>query len=148
MNHALRSEPESPSSSDGRIAGERIREKRRLTAVSARIEPIARLLVEQDDRLIVVRVEEIDWVESAGNYVRLHVGKAEFSLRHTLSGLALQLDPQRFVQVHRRAIVNLDSIAEVMPVPTGELSLRLRDGSSLAVSRRHRRQLLARLRVS
>jgi DNA-binding LytR/AlgR family response regulator len=105
-------------------------------------EPLARVLVRQQDRLVVVRLAEVDWIESAGNYVRLHAGGAAHVIRQTLGGLAARLDPRRFVQVHRTAVVNLDSIRELYDVG-GRHALRLVDGSELPVSRRYRRRLLA-----
>ncbi|MGE4189975.1 MAG: LytR/AlgR family response regulator transcription factor [Thermoanaerobaculia bacterium] len=136
-----------PNFSGAGISFGRFGDDRRKPAPAPRVEPVGRLLVRRDDRLVVVRIEEIDWVESAGNYVRLHVGGVDFLLRHTLAGLASQLDPERFVKVHRRAIVNLDSISEVLPGPTGEIALRLSDGTELTVSRRHRRRLLSSLSI-
>lgn len=106
-------------------------------------EPLARLLVRRHDRLIVVRIEEVDWIESAGNYVRLHLGDDALHLRQTLGGLAARLDPRRFVRVHRTAIVNLNSIVELSSGTAGVGALRLRNGRELPVSRRHRRRLLA-----
>jgi two-component system LytT family response regulator len=52
----------------------------------------------------------VDWLESAGNYVRLHVGARVHLVRATLSGLLLSLDPARFVRIHRSTIVNLDRV--------------------------------------
>ena len=148
MKNSPLSATELPIFPGGSVTHGRFHRGRRTIEPASRGEAISRLLVRRDDRLVVVRVEEVDWLESAGNYVRLHVGQVDFLLRHTLAGLATQLDSQRFVKVHRRMIVNRDAIAEVLPGATGELSLRLTDGTELAVSRRHRRPLLASLSLS
>ena len=108
-------------------------------------EPLARLLVKNDDRLLVVRMEEVDWIESAGNYVRLHAAGRDHLIRQTLGGLVARLDPRRFVRVHRTAVVNLDSILELLFGGGRRAALRLRDGSELPVSRRFRRGLLAQV---
>src|SRR5262249_33746961 len=69
-----------------------------------------RLMVKSGGRIYFVRIEEIDWIEAAGNYVHLHVGKDDHLLRESLSGLEKKLDPGEFVRIHRSAIVNLERI--------------------------------------
>jgi two-component system LytT family response regulator len=54
-----------------------------------------------------IKAEEIDWLEAEGNYVRLHAGKESYLLRDTISALESQLDPKKFIRVHRSAIVNM-----------------------------------------
>ncbi|MCI0675913.1 MAG: ABC transporter permease, partial [Phycisphaerales bacterium] len=83
----------------------------RLLALLGDVRPAARrerLVVREGGRIFFLRAEEIDWIEAAGNYVRLHAGKRAHLLRETLAGLEEQLDPARFARVHRSAIVNLD----------------------------------------
>ncbi len=90
---------------------------------------------------VLVRIEEIDWIESAGNYVTLHVGSQEHLLRETLSELESRLSPRQFVRVHRTAIVNLDRIQSLVPTPHGDHRLVLRDGRELTLSRTYRARL-------
>jgi two-component system, LytTR family, response regulator len=87
-------------------------------------------------------VDQIDWIESADNYARLHVGGREHLLRETLAHLEGRLDPRRFVRVHRRAIVNLDAIAEVRALFQGGYEVRLRSGDRVPVGRTHRDHFL------
>jgi two-component system LytT family response regulator len=94
-----------------------------------------RLMVKSGGRIYFVRVEEIDWVEAAGNYVRLHVGGEEHLLRESLTALERKLDPARFVRVHRSAVVNLERIRELQPAFHGDYVIILRDGTELALSR-------------
>jgi two-component system, LytTR family, response regulator len=101
-----------------------------------------RLVVRSGGRLTLLPVEEIDWIESADNYARLHVGPREHLLRETLAHLAERLDPARFVRVHRRAIVNLDAISEIRALFQGSYELRLRSGARVPVGRSHRDALL------
>lgn len=141
MNQLLQSSHFSTNVGKVPDSGEGKRESRIAPAASA--EPIVRLLARRDDRLVVVHVDAVDWIESAGNDVRLHVGQIAYMLRQTLGGLALHLDARRFARIHRTAIVNLDSIAEIVRASATEMSLLLNDGRELAVSRRYRRQLFA-----
>ncbi|HKP76236.1 MAG TPA: LytTR family DNA-binding domain-containing protein, partial [Longimicrobiaceae bacterium] len=78
---------------------------------------------------------EVAWVEAEGNYVRLHVAGGNHLLRGTLKGLADRLDPRRFVQVHRSALVNLDRIARLEPWFHGEFVVVMDDGTRLTSSR-------------
>lgn len=101
----------------------------------------SRLMVKSDGRIYFVRVDDIDWIEAAGNYVRLHVGKEQYLLRESLSALEKQLDPARFVRVHRSTIVHLERIRELQPAFHGDYVIVLRDGTELALSRSCREKL-------
>ena len=90
--------------------------------------------------------EPVDWMDAADNYVRLHVGGREYLLRDTLASLEAQLDPSRFVRVHRSAIVRLDRVVEIRAETHGDAELRLRDGTRLSVSRTFRGQVQDALR--
>ena len=106
---------------------------------------VRRFLVKASGRVVFVPSEEIDWIEAAGNYVRLHVGAASHMIRETMAGVESRLDPERFVRVHRSAIVNVEKVRELQPMFRGECSAILRNGSRVAVSRAHRLPLEARL---
>lgn len=105
-----------------------------------------RLVVRDGSRVTFVRTEEIDWIDAAGNYARLHVGKAMHLLREPLKVLEGRLDPEKFLRVHRSAIVNLERIVSVEPYFHGEYTLTLRDGTKLTSSRTHSARLRALLR--
>jgi two-component system LytT family response regulator len=100
-----------------------------------------RLVVKSAGRVYFVRHEDIDWIEAAGNYVRLHAGKEEHLLRQPLGALESKLDARRFVRIHRSTIVNIDRIREVQAAFHGESVVFLHDGTELAVSRGHREKL-------
>lgn len=106
----------------------------------------SRLVVRDGSRVTFVRTEEIDWIDAAGNYARLHVGKAVHLLREPLKVLETRLDPERFLRVHRSAIVNLERVVSVEPYFHGEYTLTLRDGTRLTSSRTHSARLRALLR--
>jgi two-component system, LytTR family, response regulator len=105
-----------------------------------------RFVVRQGTRLTFVRPEAIDWIDAAGNYVRLHAGGRAHLLRLTLKAVEARLDPDRFVRVHRSAIVNLERIVAVEPWFHGEYVLTLADGARLTASRSHSARLRALLR--
>ena len=103
---------------------------------------ITRLQVPVGDRIRFVRVEDVDWIESAGNYVRVHVGRDKHLLRGTLGALERELDPKQFARIHRSAIVNLDRVRELEPYTGGDYIAFLTDGRKLRVSRTFRDRLL------
>lgn len=76
----------------------------------------------------------VDWVEAAGNYVILHVGKSSHPLRDTMTGIAERLG-NTFCRVHRSTIVNLDRVKTTLPAPGGDLIVRLQDGTDVRCSR-------------
>jgi hypothetical protein len=92
-----------------------------------------RFLVKMLDREYLVRVDQVEWIGSASNYVLLHCGGRSYPMRYTLTRLAADLDPVRFLRVHRTAIVNLD---QVRAVDEGaELRVELVGGARVPVSR-------------
>lgn len=109
-------------------------------------EYLRRLAVKTGGRIFFLRVEEIDWVEAEGNYVRIHAGKESHLLRETISVVEGQLDPKRFLRIHRSTIVNIDRIAELQPWFHGEFRVILRNGTQLMLSRTHREKLQEILR--
>jgi two-component system LytT family response regulator len=97
-----------------------------------------RLVIKVAGRVVFLDVEEIDWVEAAANYVKLHVGKESYLLRESIGHIFERLDPDRFVRVHRSTIVNIRRIKELQPCNSGEYILVLKDGKQLSCSRGYR----------
>jgi hypothetical protein len=91
-------------------------------------------------REVMVEVADIDWVEASGNYAILHVGGDTFEIRSSLSKLEGELDPKRFVRVHKSYVVNIARIAEVTPWISGDWRIRLQDGAEVNLSRRYRQR--------
>ena len=87
---------------------------------------------------------EVEWLQASGNYVNLHVRGRAYPLRSTMAAIEPQLDPARFVRVHRSHAVNLDHIAEIEPLDSGDARLVMKDGSSVPCSRRYRDGLAPR----
>jgi two-component system LytT family response regulator len=104
-----------------------------------------RMAVRVDGVLKVIRTADVDFLETDGNYIRLHVGAANHLLRMTAAALEPQLDPRAFIRIHRRFIVNVDRIIEVQPWFAGDAIVVLRNGTKLRVSRTYRERLHARL---
>lgn len=128
------------------------RVRRRLAEPGAVVEPRGpesrppeRLTVRTDSGMRVVEVATIRWIEAIRNYLALHLPGESVIVRSTLQGLLEQLDPARFVRVHRSAIVNLAEVHELRPIGNGDQKMRLRDGSEIAISRTYREELLRRL---
>lgn len=96
---------------------------------------LTRLSVKEEDRIVFLKVVEIDVIEAAGKYVVVHSGADSHILRETLAGLEAQLDPEKFLRISRSAIVNLDSIQELQPMFKGEHVVVLRTGRKLAMTR-------------
>ena len=104
-----------------------------------------RLDVKSGGRLFFLRADEIDWIEAAGNYVRLHVGTTSHLLRETMNAIEGRLDPEKFFRIHRSRIVNMERIQEMQPWLNGEYAVVLRTGTRLTLSRGYREKLQERL---
>ena len=105
-----------------------------------------RLLVHARGTIRFVSTESLRWIEAAGNYVRLHTTDDDTHLvRETMKGLEQKLDPERFVRIHRSAIVNLDRVAEIRHWSSGEYRVELDDGTELKLTRTYRERILDRV---
>ena len=94
-----------------------------------------RIVVKSSGRVFFVKVDDIDWIEAEGNYVRLHMGPQSHLLRETMKGMESVLDASQFIRIHRSTIVNADRIRELQPLFHGEYAVILRDGTRLVASR-------------
>lgn len=99
-----------------------------------------RFLVKQGERWIMIKAADIQWIEAEGNYVRLHLDGANHLLRHTMAGVYARLDPALFKRIHRSTIVNLDFVRDLQPWTGGDLTVFMRDGTRLTLSRTYRDQ--------
>jgi two-component system LytT family response regulator len=105
--------------------------------------PLSRLLVRSGDRWLVLKVDDIDWVETADNYVKVHALGQTHLLRETLAHLHSRLDPARFLRIHRSTLVNVERIQSLYPLFHGDQMVVLHDGTELTLSRRYRHELEA-----
>ena len=111
----------------------------------APVERPERFLVRKLGREFLVAANDIEALQASGNYVNLRVRGREYPLRTTISAIEGRLDPARFQRVHRSHIVNLDQVASIEPLDTGDARIHLHDGSTLPCSRRYRADLKDRL---
>jgi two-component system LytT family response regulator len=106
---------------------------------------LVRVAVKRDQRIVLVSVADVDWFESAANYVRLHTRGTSDVVRTTMSDLERQLDPARFARIHRSTIVQLDRIDDIIAAWHGDFDVTLRDGTVLRLSRNYRERVLSKL---
>lgn len=102
-----------------------------------------RFLVRKLRREFLIAASDIDWLQAQGNYVGLRVNGHDYLLRATMTDFLAQLDPARYVRVHRSYAANLDRIAEIEPLDGGDARLHMRDGTHIPCSRRYRPALQA-----
>lgn len=97
--------------------------------------PIKRFAVRERGRVFFVSAEDVDWIEAIGDYAGLHVGDRTHLLRESLTSLEARLNPEQFARIHRSSIVRLDRVAEVRSRKNRDLSIVLKNGQRLSVSR-------------
>jgi two-component system LytT family response regulator len=123
--------------------------ERRLLELVQDLKPAAqrleRFVVKSGGRVFFVRAEEIDWIEAAGNYVKLHVGADAHLFRETMNTLESRLDSDVFFRIHRSHIVNIERVKELQPWFNGEYVVFLRNGARLTLSRGYREKLQERI---
>lgn len=111
----------------------------RILALLERFQPRrtykTRFVVKTAARVVIVKADEIDWIESASNYALLHVGDETHILRETMRSLEEQLSPEHFVRISRSAIVNIGRIKELQPMMKGEYVVILGNGKQLTMTR-------------
>ncbi len=95
-------------------------------------------------RVQFVRPANVDWIETQGNYLALHVGAESHLVRGTADRIIAELDPARFIRIHRRAIVAVDRIASIERLTNGDALVTLSSGCEIRASRRYRRELWER----
>ncbi len=102
---------------------------------------LERLVIKSGGRVFFLRADEIDWIEAAGNYLRLHVGSDMHLLRDTMNNLEARLHPDKFLRIHRSTMVNLERVKELQPWFHGDYKVILQDGTELTLSRSYRPKL-------
>lgn len=109
-----------------------------LAELRAREQYADRLLVKNGGRVTVVQVDDVDWIEAADNYVRVHTSRGRYLMREPIKVLERKLNPRHFARVHRSAIVNLARVRELQPLFSGEYAIILSTGAKLTLSRGYR----------
>ena len=101
----------------------------------------ARIPVRRDGGIQFVAPEEIDWIEAAGDSVRIHAGKSAHLIRKSMGEMLAMLNGKGFLRIHRSTIVRIDRVRELQPYFHGEYVVVLRDGTKLKLSRGYRDSL-------
>jgi two-component system LytT family response regulator len=96
------------------------------------------LTVKKNERILMLRVEDIQWIEAQGNYVRLKFENAAHLLREKMDNLESQLNPKTFVRIHRSTIVNATRIKELQVWTPGEYRVLMHGGKTFTLSRGYR----------
>ena len=104
---------------------------------------LKRLAVKTGGQVFFLNVEEIDWIEAAGNCAGLHIKQKMHLIRETMSDLEARLDPALFLRIHRSTIVNRDRIKTLKSLANGDYLLTLHDGTRLPSSRSYRARVQA-----
>jgi two-component system LytT family response regulator len=94
-----------------------------------------------------VATRDVDWIEGADYYAKLHLGSRVHLLRETLASLEQRLDPRRFLRVNRSAIVNLARVRAVEAAQRGEGMAVLADNTRVKITRARRGELERRLEL-
>lgn len=102
---------------------------------------IERIPIKSNGRILLLKTEDIDWIEAEHNYVRVHTRGAAHLIRETMSALEAKLNTKRFRRIHRSAIVNVDRIREIQPWFRGDAIVMLEDGHKITASRNYRDRL-------
>jgi two-component system LytT family response regulator len=102
----------------------------------------SRLPIKEKGRIFFLQLDQVEWIESEGNYVRLHLSGESYLHRETMLALEVKLDPAQFMRIHRSTIVNILRIKDLRPWFTGEYIVRMQSGKELTLTRTYRDNLL------
>jgi len=102
---------------------------------------VRRLPIRCDGRISFIQMDDVEWIESEGNYVKLHLEHEIHRVRETMNGIEARLDPDRFMRIHRSVIVNIERISHLRPWFTGEYIVTLKSGKELTLTRTYRANL-------
>lgn len=105
-----------------------------------------RLVVRNGERVDLVPVETIDWIDSANNYVELHCGAKQYLMAETMANLEAKLDPEKFIRIHRGRIVNTSRIIAIHPLMSSTYAIELRNGVRLTSGRQYKNAVQQLLR--
>jgi two-component system, LytTR family, response regulator len=126
-----------------RTQSERVLTNRLLTLLQGNQPPSSdrRFLLRSGGRVVFLAYDEVEWIEAAANYVRLHAGKASYTLRGSIGTIAAKLPRDQFVRIHRSTVVNARIIKELQPCNSGEFIVVLQSGKELSCSRGYAAEL-------
>ncbi|HKU76353.1 MAG TPA: LytTR family DNA-binding domain-containing protein [Pyrinomonadaceae bacterium] len=114
---------------------------------SVPVEYLSRVSIKVNGRIVLLNIEDVEWITSEGNYVSLHSKGKAYLLRETMDRIEKKLDPVAFVRLRRSTIVRIDQIQELHPTSKGEFEVILKDATRLSSTRRYRKNLQSALKV-
>jgi two-component system LytT family response regulator len=106
-----------------------------------------RLSVKTKDRIHLLPVNDIEWIEADSYYARVHLGAESFLIRESLTHLEKRLDPGQFIRIHRSTIINIRFIKELQSWFHGEYLVILKSGAKLNISRNYQKAVLGALKT-
>ena len=102
---------------------------------------LERLVFKSQGKVFFLNTDEIDWIEAQGKYELVHAGHQSHLVREGMGKLEAELDPKKFVRIHKSTIVNIDRISHLQPLFHADFRVYLRNGTVLTISRRYREKL-------
>jgi hypothetical protein len=130
-----------------RVETQEIAEERSEQQTTPPSEYLSRVSIKVNGRIVLLNIEDVDWITSEGNYVSLHSKGKTYLLRDTMDRMEEKLDQNAFVRLRRSTIVRIDQIQELHPASKGEFDVLLKDGTRLSSTRRYRKNLQTALKV-
>ncbi|GHF99779.1 LytR/AlgR family response regulator transcription factor [Thalassotalea marina] len=112
---------------------------------STNAKSLDRLLVKKLGKEFIIKVADVEWLESSGNYVNLHIGGRVYPFRTTMNVITQQLIDKGFCRIHRSHAIRLDAIESITPLSSGDSEVKLLSGKVLNLSRRYKEQFKAQL---
>jgi len=100
-----------------------------------------RLPIRSGGRIVFLQTSDIRWIEAAGNYLKFVTKDESVLMRGTMANLEGELDPERFIRIHRSTIVNVAQVKELRPWYTGEYVVIMNGGKELTLARKYRHYL-------
>ncbi len=101
-------------------------------------ESLSRILIKTSSRYFFLKADEIDWIESAGNYVRIHSGKNNYLIRETMINMEKKLDDDKFFRIHRSTIINVEKVKELEQWFHGDYQVIMYNDEKLTMSRNYK----------
>lgn len=101
-------------------------------------QPLTRLLVKSSDQYFFLDEDDVDWIESEGNYVRIHTKKKDYLIRETMKNMEKKLNPDLFFRIHRSTIINVEKVKELEPWFHGDYKVTMYNGKKLTMSRNYK----------
>jgi two-component system, LytTR family, response regulator len=138
LERVRRALSEGPGEGYARKLAEALAQIGRGTAAIGQQQVSDRIAVPIGNRVTIVRVSDVDWVEASGNYVTLHTKEKTWLLRETVASMEARLAPVGFVRIHRSTLVNIERVVELRSLENGEFVVSLSDGTVLKLSRSYR----------